>query len=201
MNKKVIMNKIKEIEQYAKENDVPIMETTGIEFLCDFINKYDIKEILEVGSAIGYSAIRMALTNEQIQITTIERDKERYLQAKQNIEDMKLINRIQLLHGDALETTITGKFDMIFIDAAKAQYINFFERYEPLLKEGGFMISDNLKFHGFVEHPEQIQSRNLRQLVRKIKNYIDYLKERSDFDTEFIEIGDGVATSRKKTKE
>lgn len=192
------MDKIKEMEDYAKAHDVPIMETHGIMFMCDFIREHNIKSILEIGSAIGYSAIRMALMDDEIHITTIERDDERYALAVSNIEAMHLQERIHIIHGDALETKVEGQFDMLFIDAAKAQYIRFFERYEENLKHGGYIISDNLQFHGYVEHPETIQSRNLRQLVRKIKKYIEYLENRTDFETSFIQIGDGVAISKKK---
>ena len=192
------MNKIKEMEVYAKAHDIPIMETHGIAFMCEFIRTHKIKRILEIGSAIGYSAICMAMLDDEIQITTIERDIERYTMAVSNIEEMNLQSRIQIVHGDALETIVEGEFDMLFIDAAKAQYIRFFERYEENLRKGGYIISDNLKFHGYVDHPEMITSRNLRQLIRKIKNYIEYLQNRTDFDTTFIQIGDGVAISEKK---
>lgn len=192
------MKTIEEIEVYAKEYDVPIMEAHGIDFMCDFIKKHQIKRILEIGAAIGYSAIRMAQTDKDIHVTTIERDEERYHEAVKNIQDMGMEKQITLLFADALEASIEGSFDMIFIDAAKAQYIKFFERYENQLKQGGYILSDNLKFHGYVEHPELIRSRQLRQLVKKIGKYIVYLKERSDFTTEFLDLGDGIAISQKK---
>lgn len=192
------MNRIQEMEAYAKEHDVPIMEQEGISFLCEFIKTHHIKHILEIGAAIGYSAIRMALMDEEIEIVTIERDEERYIQAVQNIQKQDMAQRITILHEDALQAQIDGTYDLIFIDAAKAQYIKFFERYEMLLKPGGYIISDNLKFHGFVDHPENIRSRHLRQMVRKIKSYVTYLEERSDFDTVFLEVGDGIAISQKK---
>lgn len=192
------MKTIKEIEAYAKEYDVPIMEAHGIDFMCDFIKEHQIKSILEIGAAIGYSAIRMAQIDKEIHVTTIERDEERYHEAVKNIQDMGMEKQITLLFADALEANIEGCFDMIFIDAAKAQYIKFFERYENHLKQGGYILSDNLKFHGYVEHPELIRSRQLRQLVKKIGKYIVYLKERSDFTTEFLDLGDGIAISQKK---
>lgn len=192
------MNHIEEMEVYAKEHGVPIMEPEGITFLCEFIQAHSIKRILEIGSAIGYSAIRMALLDEDIEVVTIERDDERYTIAVENIQKQNLQGRITILHEDALTAMVNGQFDLIFIDAAKAQYTKFFERYEAQLNPKGYVISDNLKFHGFVEHPEIIRSRHLRQMVRKIKSYIAYLQERSDFETEFIEVGDGVAISQKK---
>lgn len=192
------MTLLEEMEQYALEKDVPIMQQEGITFMCSFIQEHHIKRVLEIGSAIGYSAIRMALLDEDIHITTIERDEERYEKAKEYIARSAQKDQITLLYGDALETDIQGSFDMIFIDAAKAQYIRFFERYEPLLIPGGYIITDNLKFHGFVEHPETATSRNLRQLVGKISRFINYLKSREDYDTTFLEQGDGIGISKKK---
>ncbi len=192
------MTLIEEMEEYALSHNVPIMQKEGISFMCSFIKEHNIKNILEIGSAIGYSAIRMAMLMPDIHITTIERDDLRYNKAMEYIEKSGLGGQITIIHGDALFTEIKGNYDMLFIDAAKAQYIKFFERYEPLLKVNGYVITDNLKFHGFVEHPELIQSRNLRGLVRKISNFVEYLKEREDFETTFYDFGDGVGISMKK---
>ena len=192
------MTLIEEMEEYALVHNVPIMQKEGISFMCSFIKEHNIKNILEIGSAIGYSAIRMAMLMPDIHITTIERDDLRYKKAIEYIEKSGLGEQITIIHGDALLTEIDGNYDMLFIDAAKAQYIKFFERYEPLLKVNGYVITDNLKFHGFVEHPEMIQSRNLRGLVRKISNFVEYLKERKDFETTFYDFGDGVGISMKK---
>lgn len=192
------MTLLEEMEQYALEKDVPIMQQEGITFMCSFIKEHQLKSILEIGSAIGYSTIRMAMLDKNIHITTIERDEERYQKAKEYIARSEYKDQITLLYGDALEADIQGSYDMIFIDAAKAQYIRFFERYESLLIQGGYIITDNLKFHGFVEHPETATSRNLRQLVGKISRFINYLKSRDDFDTTFLEQGDGIGISKKK---
>lgn len=192
------MSLIEEMETYAKEHDVPIMQKEGIDFMCSFISEHHCTSILEIGSAIGYSAIRMAMLDPNVKVVTIERDDERYALAVENIAKAGLQNQITLLHGDALETEITGSFDLLFIDAAKAQYTHFFERYEGLLQQGGYVITDNLKFHGLVEHKELATSRNLRQLVTKIGRFVDYLKAREDFETEFYDFGDGVGISRKK---
>lgn len=186
------------MEDYAMLHDVPIMEAHGISFMCEFIKDHDIKNILEIGTAIGYSAIRMAQVREDIHITTIERDEERYHLAVANVLAMGLQNRIHIILADALESVVQGEYDLLFIDAAKAQYIKFFERYEVNLIKNGYIISDNLGFHGFVDNPESIHSRSLRQLIRKIKNYIAYLEERKDYETEFLKLGDGVAISKKK---
>ena len=188
---------IKRIEKYAKEHNVPIMEKTGIEFLTEYIKEHNVKNILEIGTAIGYSAIKMALVDDKIKVTTIERDNERYLEALKNIKEFGLEKRITLVLGDASLVDVSDKYDLIFIDAAKAQYINFFEKFSKNLNKNGVIISDNIGFHGMVESNERIENRNLRQLVNKIRNYIDYLKENKKFTTEFYKIGDGISVSIK----
>lgn len=189
-------NKLKEIRTYAKENRVPIMEDDGIKYLTSFIFKHNIKSILEIGSAIGYSAIVMAGVNPEIHITTIERDQDRYMLALKNIKNFGLEDRITLIFGDALDTKVEGNFDLIFIDAAKAQNMNFFNKFSNNLVNRGYIITDNMKFHGLVDKPEsEIESRDLRQLVRKIKEYKKFLMDNKDFNTEFIDIGDGIAIS------
>lgn len=191
-------NKLKEMRTYAKENRVPIMEEDGIKYLTSFIFKHNIKSILEIGSAIGYSAIVMASVDPDIHITTIERDQDRYMLALKNIKNFELEDRITLIFGDALDTKIDGEFDLVFIDAAKAQNMNFFNKFSNNLVNNGYIITDNMKFHGLVDKPEsEIESRDLRQLVRKIKEYKVFLEESADYYTDFVDVGDGLAVSRK----
>ena len=191
-------NLIKEMESYAEEKNIPIMQKKGIDFLCKIISKSDVKNILEIGTAIGYSAIKMALVNEDINVTSIERDQDRYIMALSNIKKAKLDKRINVIYKDALDVKIKGKYDLIFIDAAKGQYIKFFEKFKENLNPGGIIISDNLSFHGLVEQKERIESRNLRQLVGKIRKYVEFLENNKEFKTKFYKVGDGIAVSLKK---
>ena len=189
---------VKEIRTYAKENNVPIMLDDGIEFLTKYIVENKINTVLEIGTAIGYSAIMMALANHNLTVTTIERDEKRYLEALKNIKKLNLENRITLIFNDALDVNIEGKYDLIFIDAAKAQSIKFFEKFERNLNSGGVIVTDNLEFHGLVKKKEEeIESRNLRALVRKVKEYINFLKANDRYETEFLSIGDGISVSKK----
>lgn len=188
---------ILEIENYAQINDVPIMQKRGINFLCELIKDNKIKNILEIGSAIGYSSIKMALVDKDIKVTTIERDLNRYKEAVNNIKRCNLEEQINIILGDALETNIEGMYDLIFIDAAKAQYIKFFNKYKENLNKNGIILSDNMSFHGLVEEKERIKNKNLRQLVNKIKRYIVFLEENTEFKTEFYKVGDGIAVSRR----
>lgn len=189
---------IKEIEKYAKKEDVPIMQKRGINFLCNLIKKNNVKRILEIGTAIGYSSIMMSLVDDNIRITTIERDESRYLEAIKNIKKCNKEKQITLILGDALETNIEGEYDLIFIDAAKGQYIKFFEKYSKNLSKNGFIVSDNMSFHGLVEETERIRNKNLRQLVNKIKKYIDFLNNNTEYKTKFYKTGDGIAVTTKR---
>ncbi len=193
-----MVDEIKKLEEYAEENNVPIMQKDGIEFLLKFIKDNNIKTILELGTAIGYSSIRMALVDKDIKVTTIERDNERYLEAVKNIKNFNLEKRITQIYNDALEVNIDDKFDLIFIDAAKAQNIKFFEKYKHNLNDGGYIVTDNLHFHGIaLKKPEEIESRNVRALVRKINDYVKFLKENEEFNTEFYDLGDGISISKR----
>ena len=194
-------NDFKYIEKYAEEHNIPIMEKTGINFLTKYIKENNIKNILEIGSAIGYSAIKMALVDEKIKITTIEKNDSRYLEALKNIKTFNLEKQITLVLADALDIELSEQYDLIFIDAAKGQYIKFFEKFKKNLKKSGVIISDNIMFHGYVEKKERIESKNLRQLVNKIKNYIDFLEKNDEFDTIFYKIGDGISVSKRSINE
>ena len=192
-------NLIKQIKDYAELNNVPIMTDDGIDYLTKYIKDNNVKNILEVGAAIGYSSIMMCGVDEDICVTTIERDEKRYLEAVKNIKKFNLEDRINLIYNDALEVNIDGEFDLIFIDAAKAQNRKFFEKFEKNLKTDGTIITDNMNFHGLVDtDPSKIESRNLRQLVRKVRDYRDFLESNKEFESKFLDIGDGLAISKRK---
>ena len=190
---------LRELKEYAKENDVPIMQDEGIDFLTTFVIKHQITNVLEIGTAIGFSAISMALANPKLKVTSIEKDEARYLEAVKNIKKFDLEDRITLLFNDALEVKLEDEYDLIFIDAAKGQNKNFFEKFEKRLSEDGFIITDNMKFHGYVDKDEsEIKNRNLRGLVRKIKDYKVFLEENETYKTKFYDLGDGVAVTSKR---
>ena len=179
--------------------DVPIMVDETADFITNFIKEHRIRSVLELGTAIGYSAIMMALSDPNVKITSIERDSERYLEAVKNVKLFGLEDRITLIFKDALEAEIEGEFDLIFIDAAKGQNIKFFERYEKNLAPKGFIITDNMGFHGLVNKDEnEIQSKNVRGRVRNIKEYISYLQTNLKYKTVIHEVGDGIAVTERR---
>ena len=180
------------------------MQDEGIEFLLNFIKSNNIENILEVGTAVGYSAIRMASISPLIKVTSIERDSTRYMEAVKNIAKEHLEDRITLIFKDAIDVEFdkNTKFDLIFIDAAKGKNTDFFQKFQKYLNHNGYIITDNLKFHGCVDKPlEEIESRNVRGLVRKIRSYIEFLKSNEEFETEFYDVGDGVSVSRRKSND
>ncbi|HIR74007.1 TPA: O-methyltransferase [Candidatus Ventrenecus avicola] len=196
-------NLILEMEEYAKEHNVPIIEKESIAYLMKFIKQHDIKSVLEIGSAIGYSGILMASSSQQVKVTTIERDETNYMEALKNVKKCGFEGKVTVVFQDALELNLAEgtEYDLIFIDAAKGQYKKFFEKYKYFLAPGGAIITDNLKFHGYVGKSDKIESKNLRQLVGKIEGYIDFLKTNEEFDTEFLDIGDGLSVSVRKNDE
>lgn len=190
---------ILEMEQYAKEKNVPIIEKDSIAYIMKYIKTNNVKNILEIGSAIGYSAILMASSSREVKVTTIERDETRYMECLKNVKKCGLDKEVNVVFQDALEVNLTGvSYDLIFIDAAKGQYKKFFEKFQYFLAPGGVIITDNLKFHGYVGKKETIDSKNLRGIVDKIESYIEFLKNNEEFETEFIDVGDGISVSRRK---
>ena len=190
-----------EMEHYASTNNVPIIELDSIKFIMKYIKMNKVKSILEIGTAIGYSAILMANANNFCEITTIERDEKRYKEAVKNVNKSGLDKRIELVYNDAMEVNLSGcKYDLIFIDAAKGQYIKYFDKFCNYLNPGGVIITDNLKFHGLVKNKELIKSKNVRGIVNKIENYIEYLKNNKEYITKFYDIGDGLSVSFKRNE-
>ena len=180
---------IEDMERFAKEKNVPIMQKEGINYLKQYVNTNKINDILEIGTAIGYSTIILRSCSRSI--TSIERDEERYNIALKNVSLSKLDN-ITLINIDALEANITGEYDMIFIDAAKGKNLDFINKYKNNLREKGVIFIDNMRFHGLVGNSSSIKSRNLRSLVRKIEKFIQYLDNQSEFKVTKIDVGDGL---------
>lgn len=189
---------LKMIEDEARKRGIPLMLDDGMDFMLDYIYKNNVKSILEIGSAIGWSSMKMALVSSDISVVTIEKDTYRYNEALCNINDMNLGSRISIYNMDACEFETDKKFDLIFIDASKGKNKLFFEKFCNNLTEKGAIITDNLSFHGLVQNDSLIKTKNQRGLVNKIKDYISFLENNTEYVTEFINIGDGISISKKK---
>ncbi len=191
-----------EMEHYAEENNIPIIELDSIKFIMKYIKLNNVKNILEIGTAIGYSAILMANATPTVEITTIEKDEKRYREAVKNVNSCGLDKRIEIVYNDALDVNLQGRsYDLIFIDAAKGGYIKYFEKFCNYLNPGGVIITDNLKFHGLVNNKSVIKSKNLRGIVDKIERYVGFLNDNKDFVTKFYDIGDGLSVSFRRNNE
>lgn len=191
---------IESMKKYAIENDIPIIEDDMMLFLMDYIKTNNVKNILEIGSAIGYSALVMASVSNDIKVDTLERDKIRHDQAVLNIDYYKMNDNVTLYLADALEfdeKLLTKEYDLLFIDAAKAQSQKFFEKYATLLKENGTVIIDNINFHGFANGKRESNNRNTRQLVRKINSFKDWLATNKQYKSEYYDIGDGILLAKR----
>lgn len=193
---------IKEIEQYAEENHVPIMDRNTIETFLGLLQLQNPEHVLEIGSAIGYSAIRMAQTLPNTKITTIERESERYLKAVDFIAQAKLQSRIRIIEADALELESDEVFDQVydalFIDAAKGQYKRFFEKYSPALTSGGFVYCDNMFMRGLVLQDITTVKRRKRTMVRNLKAFTTWIMTNPNYKAALLPIGDGVLIAKKK---
>lgn len=190
-----------EMEYYAKNHNVPIMELAGIETMLQLLRIHHSKNILEVGTAIGYSALRMAYALPNARIVTIERDEDRLRQAEDFINRSGISDQITLIKGDALEVEesvgVHALYDVIFVDAAKGQYKKFFEIYSKYLHEDGIIITDNVLFKGLVAETE-VESKRIRNLVKKIDEFNHWLMSHPDYYSVILPVGDGVAISKKR---
>jgi predicted O-methyltransferase YrrM len=190
---------LKVLETYAEENHVPIIHPEVGQFLRVVIRSHNVKRILEVGCAIGYSACLMAqASGEGCHVTTIERDDEMYEKAVSNITSMGLDKNITVLKGDALELldTIEGEYDMIFLDAAKGHYDHFLPNCMRVLKKGGIIVGDNVLFRGMVASKELVIRRKIT-IVKRMRKYLQHISNMNQLETVVLPIGDGVAFSCK----
>lgn len=195
------MNQVElaKIKEEALQEHIPILMDDTLEVLEQILQEAKPKRILEIGTAVGYSAICFAkflLPNGKID--TIERDKERYKQAQINLKRVEVEDKINLFLGDAVELlpTFQDKYDIVFIDAAKGKYPFFLEHALRLLSNTGIIIADNVLYKGYVM--SDYNKHKQRTAVRNLREYIKEIQENPLLITEILEVGDGLAISRKK---
>ncbi len=192
------------LELQAKKDRVPIIRREMQSFLKVLLQIKKPAKILEVGTAVGFSALLMArYTSEETHITTIEKYEKRIPIAKENFQAANMQHRITLLEGDALEIlkSIDESFDFIFMDAAKGQYIHFYPEVMRLLEPGGILVSDNVLQEGdLIESHFAVERRN-RTIYKRMRDYLYTLKHDERLETAILPVGDGAAVSIKKQKE
>ena len=190
---------LRELEEYAKEPYVPIIQPEVAQLLKVLFSYIKPRRILEVGTAIGYSAIYFSgIMQEGGEIVTIERNPDMAVKAKENFERAGLTRRITLVQGDAIEVldTLDGLFDTIFLDAAKGQYSKFLPKCLNLLEEGGILITDNILYRGIVAS-EELAPRKHITIARNLRKYLYEITHSDRLETTILPIGDGVGISRK----
>lgn len=188
-----------EMEQYAVENAVPIIEVEVARFLEFLVALKKPKRILEIGTAIGYSSIIMKRAYPKAKITTIEIDEKNFLKAKEFVKRANFESDIDIIFADANDALdfIADQYDLIFMDAAKGQYISFFEKSIDKLKKEGILISDNILFRGLVAKEKNKVRRN-NTIVRRLKDFLEIITNDENFRTTIIPIDDGMAICYKK---
>ena len=185
------------LSQYAKDNHVPVMMEDGLAFLLDQVRQAKVKNFLEIGTAIGKTAIAVASLDPEIQVVTIERDPKMIEAAKINIAESGLASQITLIEGDALEVmkTLGGPYDLIFLDAAKGQYIRYLPEVLRLLDREGVLLADNvLKGGEVIESRFAVERRN-RTIHSRMREFLYELKHHEELQTSILPLGDGVALS------
>lgn len=189
------------IRRYAQEHHVPIMEEQGIRELVHLLAGQQPKRILEIGAAIGFSAIKIAEALPDSRIDTIERDLSRFQKAVEFIGASGMADRIRIFHGDALDfdlSLLDPEYDAIFIDAAKGQYERFFAKYEGLLADKGIIYCDNMHMHGMAERPLSDIPRRKRTMIRNLKGFREHMLHHPAYDTVLLPVGDGIMVCKKK---
>ena len=193
MNKK----ELEIIKKEALEQNIPIIMDDTLETIRELLQPIKPKRILEIGTAVGYSAICFTefLADNGV-IDTIERDEEREKQAKENIKRAEVEDKINLYYGDAVEIlpTLENKYDVVFIDAAKGKYPFFLEHALRLLSTQGIIIADNVLYKGYVM--SDYNKHKQRTAVRNLREYIKEIQENPLLETEILEVGDGLAISK-----
>ncbi|WP_245305034.1 O-methyltransferase [Galactobacillus timonensis] len=190
---------LKKLEDEARRKDIPLMFDDGMNYLCDYLNFHpEVMRILEAGTAVGWSSMKMASVRDNITIDTIEIDEERYQAAKKNIAAAGLDDRIFCWNMDALDYATVKYYDLFFIDAAKSQYARMVRHFLAFSYVGSVFVFDNLNFHGIVDDPSLSNNRSTLQMTRKIAKFRDWLAGNDAFATEFHpEIGDGIAFAKR----
>ena len=195
------MNKLEleKIKQKALEEHIPIIMDDTLEVVDKILREVNPQRILEIGTAVGYSAMCFSeyLVPEG-KIDTIERDEQRIAEAKINIEKVGVADKINIYEGDAVEIlpTLNEKYDVVFIDAAKGKYPFFLKEALRMLKPNGIILADNILYKGYVM--SDYNKHKQRTAVRNLREYIKEVTENPNFETEILEVGDGLAISKKK---
>lgn len=188
---------LKKVKEKALENHIPILMDDTLEKIEEILQEEKPKRILEIGTAVGYSASMFAKsTDDDCIIDTIEIDEERAKEAEENIKKIGVAERINIMVGNAVDIlpTLTNAYDIVFIDAAKGKYPIFLENAIRLIKDGGIILADNILYKGYVM--SDYNAHKQRTAVRHLREYIKEITENDKCESEILEIGDGLAITK-----
>lgn len=193
-------NELKDLEEFAKENNVPIIQKEGGKFLELMVSMHKPKRILELGTAIGYSSMLMyKALDGKCSIISIERDSRMIGFAKENLKKYNLESKIEILEGDCLEhlENLNEKFDFIFMDAGKGHYNHFLPHCLRLLDKEGVLIADNVLFRGMIANDDLVKRRQIT-IVRRMRSYLEIVSSSDELITTIIPMGDGIAITKRR---
>ena len=196
------MEFLEKLEEYARKNYVPVILDGGAKFLAEFVSKTQFKNILEIGTAVGYSGSIMLMASPNAHLTTIEINEQSYLRAGETFEALSLSDRAERILGDAFDVIQKLnqkdlKYDLIFLDGPKGQYLSYYPILLEMLDFGGCLLADNVLFHGLVRSTEDVGHKK-RAMVNKLRQFVNEIESRPDLDTTIHVVGDGVAEIYKK---
>ena len=193
------MEYLEKIKSVAKENHIPIIKDDGCDFLIEFCKQQKPKKILEIGTAVGYSGSMMLLNCPNSILTTIEINEQSFNMAKNTFLILNLTDRVNQILGDAKNVIkeLNEKYDLIFLDGPKGQYIFYYEDLKKLLNKGGYILADNVYFHGLVKGPEFVKHK-LRTIVVNLRKFILTIQNDNEVETQILDKGDGIAIIKKK---
>ena len=195
------MKTIEQIKEKALNEHIPIIMDDTLEVVGQVLQELKPEKILEIGTAVGYSAICFSkYLSKNGRIDTIEREESRIIEAKINVKDLKLEEKINIISGDAVEIlpTLNEKYDAIFIDAAKGKYPLFLKEAIRMLSDKGIIIADNILYKGYTL--SDYNKHKQRTAVRGLREYLKELEENEELTTELLEVGDGLTITRRKQK-
>lgn len=191
------MDFLNELEKFARENKIPVLLNDSAGFLANFVKDGNYCNILEIGTAIGYSGSIMLLANKKAKLTTIEKNEESFNRAVQTFKSLNLSSRTTQILGDGFEEiqklyAQNKKFDLIFLDGPKGQYLKYYPVLLNMLQKNGCLLVDNVLFKGFVRSNEDVGHKK-RAMINKLRQFLNEIETRPDLNTTIHQIGDGIA--------
>lgn len=188
------MEYLEELKQQSNINHIPIIKSDGLDFLIEFCKKQNPNNILEIGTAVGYSGSYILNNTQNSRLTTIEINQSSYEKAIQTFSSLHLSDRVTQILGDAKQVIkdLDQEYDFVFLDGPKGQYLSYMEDLIRLTKKGGYILADNVFFHGLVYGQEFVKHK-LRSMVVNLRKFLKFIQEDNRLSSQIFDVGDGIA--------